>query len=159
MGAPSSSILLPVEVRLPREKEEWAACYLRALCLFLMFLAWSGWRGSRAGRCGLVAKVPQDRMLSRSVTWNGTGGRPFYGNLRFKKDEVRAGCRGGPIGNRSHGAYRSNGTLWERFTVQRGFGVAKKGQMSHFVTIPPLTPLPPLVPSSLRFPRNNPFKS
>jgi hypothetical protein len=35
------------------------------------------------GRCGLVARVPQDRMLSRSVTSNGLDGRLLRGNVKL----------------------------------------------------------------------------
>jgi hypothetical protein len=50
------------------------------LCVSL----WSGWRGLRAGRCGLVARVPQDRMLSRSVTLNGRDGKARFGERLIK---------------------------------------------------------------------------
>jgi hypothetical protein len=63
-----------------REKED-RACHLDIPRLFLMPLA-SGWlAGVWCGRCGLVARVPQDRMLSRSVTLNKLDGRPLQGTL------------------------------------------------------------------------------
>jgi hypothetical protein len=50
------------------------------LCLFeSMVVKGSGWRGLRSGRCRLVARVPQDRMLSRSDAWNGSGGKADFG--------------------------------------------------------------------------------
>ena len=33
------------------------------------------------GRCGLVARVPQDRMLSRSDTRNGRDGKAHFGEV------------------------------------------------------------------------------
>ena len=72
--------------------------------LGILVVSWEWLAGVGFGRCGLVARVPQDRMPSRSDTWNGRD-RKAYSREQLIK--LKADGIGGPWGNRS---YRTDGS-------------------------------------------------